>query len=227
MFMYDWTFILLLPALAFAIWAQAKVRGTYQKYSQVRSRANVTGAQAARRILDSQGLADVKVEQVAGELTDHYDPRKRVLRLSEAVYGSPSLAALGIAAHEAGHALQHKFEYAPLKLRSGLVPVAQFGTWLAFPLFFIGFIIPSVNWMMDLGILFFAGAVAFSLVTLPVEYNASSRAIKVLSSGGYLAPDETDGARKVLSAAAWTYVAAATMAILQLLRLILLRGARD
>jgi len=227
MFMFDWTFVLLLPALAFAIWAQSKVRGTYQKYSQVRSRANITGAQAARRILDSQGLTDVKVEQVAGQLTDHYDPRKRVLRLSEAVYGSPSLAALGVAAHETGHALQHKFNYAPLKLRSGLVPVAQFGTWLAFPLFFIGFIIPSVNWMMDLGILFFAGAVAFSLVTLPVEYNASSRAIKVLSSGGYLAPDETDGARKVLSAAAWTYVAAATMAILQLLRLILLRGARD
>jgi len=227
MFMFDWTFVLLLPALAFAIWAQSKVRGTYQKYSQVRSRANITGAQAARRILDSQGLTDVKVEQVAGQLTDHYDPRKRVLRLSEAVYASPSLAALGVAAHETGHALQHKFNYAPLKLRSGLVPVAQFGTWLAFPLFFIGFIIPSVNWMMDLGILFFAGAVAFSLVTLPVEYNASSRAIKVLSSGGYLAPDETDGARKVLSAAAWTYVAAATMAILQLLRLILLRGARD
>jgi Zn-dependent membrane protease YugP len=227
MFMFDWTFVLLLPALAFAIWAQTKVRGTYQKYSQIRSRANITGAQAARRILDSQGLTDVKVEQVAGQLTDHYDPRKRVLRLSEAVYGSPSLAALGVAAHETGHALQHKFDYAPLKLRSGLVPVAQFGTWLAFPLFFIGFIIPSVNWMMDLGILFFAGAVAFSLITLPVEYNASSRAIKVLSSGGYLAPDETDGARKVLSAAAWTYVAAATMAVLQLLRLILLRGSRD
>lgn len=225
--MFDWTFVLLLPALAFAIWAQTKVRGTYKKYSRVKSRASITGAQAARRILDSQGLTDVKVEQVAGKLTDHYDPRKRVLRLSEGVYGSPSLAALGVAAHETGHALQHKFDYAPLKLRSGLVPVAQFGTWLAFPLFFIGFIIPSVNWMMDLGILFFAGAVAFSLVTLPVEYNASARAIKILSSGGYLAPDETDGARKVLSAAAWTYVAAATMAVLQLLRLILLRGARN
>ncbi|MFH1010877.1 MAG: zinc metallopeptidase [bacterium] len=226
-FMFDWTFILLLPALGFAIWAQSKVRGTYRKYSQIRSRASITGAQAARRILDSQGLSDIKVEPVEGELTDHYDPRKRVLRLSQGVYGSPSLAALGVAAHETGHALQHKFEYAPLKLRSGLVPVAQFGSWLAFPLFFIGFIIPSVNWMMDLGILFFAGAVAFSLVTLPVEYNASARAMKVLSSGGYLAPDETDGARKVLDAAAWTYVAAATMAILQLIRLLILRGSRD
>ena len=226
-FMFDWTFILLLPAFGFAIWAQTKVRGTYRKYSRVKSRAHITGAQAARRILDSQGLTDVKVEPVAGELTDHYDPRKRVVRLSEAVYRSPSLAALGVSAHETGHALQHKFQYTPMTVRAGLVPVAQFGSSLAIPLFLIGLFIPAISWMMDLGILFFAGAVLFHLVTLPVEFNASARAIKILSSGGYLAPDETDGARRVLSAAAWTYVAAATMALLQLVRLILLRGSRD
>ncbi|MBM3324816.1 MAG: zinc metallopeptidase [Calditrichaeota bacterium] len=226
-FMFDPTFIILIPALVLAIWAQTKVRSTYQKFSQVRNRANLTGAQVARRILDSQGLSDIKVEPVEGELTDHYDPRKRVVRLSEGVYNSPSLAALGVAAHETGHALQHKFQYAPMTVRAGFVPVAQFGSTLAIPLFLIGLFIPSISWMMDLGILFFAGAVLFHLVTLPVEFNATGRAIKILSGGGYLAPDETDGARRVLSAAAWTYVAAATMALLQLLRLILLRGSRD
>ncbi len=227
LFMFDWTFILLLPALGFAMWAQSKVRGTYRKYSQIRSRANITGAQVARRILDSQGLSGVKVEATKGELTDHYDPRTRVVRLSKGVYGSTSLAALGVAAHETGHALQHKFGYAPLQLRSTLVPVARFGTWLAFPLFFIGFIFTSIHWLMDVGILFFAAAVLFSLVTLPVEYNASARAMKILSSGGYLSPDETTGARKILDAAAWTYVAAATMAVLQLVRLLVLRGSRN
>jgi Zn-dependent membrane protease YugP len=225
--MFDPTFFLLIPALILAIWAQTKVRSTYQKYSQVRSRSNLTGAQVARRILDSQGLSDIKVEPVKGELTDHYDPRKRMVALSEGVYNSPSLAALGVAAHETGHALQHKFQYAPMTVRAGLVPVAQFGSTLAIPLFFIGLLIPSISWMMDLGILFFAGAVLFHLVTLPVEFNATARAVKILSGGGYLAPDETDGARRVLSAAAWTYVAAATMAILQLIRLLLIRGSRD
>lgn len=226
-FMFDWTFILLLPALGFAIWAQSKVRGTYKKYSRIRCGVNITGAKVARRILDSQGLTDVEVVPVKGELSDHYDPRKRVVRLSEGVYGSPSLAALGIAAHETGHALQHKTGYAPLQLRSAIVPVAQFGSWLAFPLFFVGFIFASINWLMDVGILLFAGAVLFSLVTLPVEFNASSRAIRILSDGGYLGPDEVTGARKVLDAAAWTYVAAATMAILQLVRLLVLRDMRD
>ena len=226
-FMFDWTFVLLLPALGFAFWAQSRVRGTYRKYSQIRSRANITGAQVARRILDSQGLSGVKVEATKGELTDHYDPRTRVVRLSEGVYDSMSLAALGVAAHETGHALQHKFGYAPLQLRSTLVPVTRFSTWLAFPLFFIGFIFASIHWLMDVGILLFAAAVLFSLVTLPVEYNASARAMKILSSGGYLSPDETTGARKILDAAAWTYVAAATMAILQLVRLLVLRGSRD
>lgn len=226
-FMFDPTFVLLIPALILAIWAQTKVRSTYQKYSQVRNRANLTGAQVARRILDSQGLSDIKVEAVEGELTDHYDPRKRVVRLSQGVYNSPSLAALGVAAHETGHALQHKFQYAPMSVRAGLVPVAKFGSTLAIPLFFIGLFIPSIGWMMDLGILFFAGAVLFHLVTLPVEFNATARAVKILSGGGYLAPDETNGAQRVLSAAAWTYVAAATMALLQLIRLILIRGSRD
>ena len=226
-FMFDPTFVLLIPALVLAIWAQTKVRSTYQKYSQVRNRANLTGAQVARRILDSQGLSDVKVESIEGELTDHYDPRKRVVRLSQGVYNSPSLAALGVAAHETGHALQHKFQYAPMSVRAGLVPVAQFGSTLAIPLFFIGLFIPSISWMMDLGILFFAGAVLFHLVTLPVEFNATARAVKILTGGGYLAPDETNGAQRVLRAAAWTYVAAATMALLQLIRLILIRGSRD
>jgi len=227
MFFWDPTFIIIIPALILAFYAQSKVRSTYARYSQVRNHSGMTGAQVARRLLDASGLGDVEIEKVEGNLTDHYDPRKRILRLSEGVHSSPSVAAIGIAAHETGHAMQDGQGYMPLKIRATFVPVASLGSTLAFPLFFIGLIIPSFKILMDVGIFFFAGAVLFHLVTLPVELNASGRAIRSLSSGGYLVGDEATGARAVLTAAAWTYVAAATMAITQLLRLLILRNMRD
>ncbi|MCB9366792.1 MAG: zinc metallopeptidase [Calditrichaeota bacterium] len=226
-FMFDWTMILILPAFALAMWAQSKVRGTYREYSQVRSRLGMTGEQVARRILDQNGLQDVPVEPVAGELTDHYHPGERKVRLSEGIHGSTSLAALAVAAHEVGHAIQHKNGYKAMTVRAALVPAANIGSMAAMPLFFIGLLVPSISWMMDLGILFFAGAVLFHMVTLPVEFDASRRAVAILGNGTYLAPDEVKGAKSVLDAAAWTYVAAATMALLQMIRLILLRGSRD
>jgi len=227
MFFWDPTFIMIIPALILAFYAQTKVRSTYAKFSQVRNHRGLTGAQVARHLLDSAGLSDVEVEKVPGELTDHYDPRKKILRLSEGVYGSQSVAAVGIAAHETGHAMQDGKGYMPLKIRATFVPVASLGSTLAFPLFFVGFIFSSFRVLMDVGIIFFAGAVLFHLVTLPVEFNASNRAIKTLADGGYLVGEETRSARAVLNAAAWTYVAAATMAIMQLLRLLILRGSRD
>lgn len=223
---FDSTFVLILPALAMAIWAQYRVKHTFAKYSQVPTRSGLTGAQVAKAILDQNRL-NVDVESVEGSLTDHYDPRDRTLRLSEDVYGSRSIAALGVAAHEAGHAIQHGQQYLPLQIRSNLVPVANFGSTLAMPLFMIGLFLPATSFLMDIGIVLFSFAVVFGLVTLPVEFNASSRAIKVLSRSGYLAPDEIESARKVLNAAAWTYVASATMAVLQLVRLLLLRGQRE
>jgi Zn-dependent membrane protease YugP len=227
LFWLDRTFMLLIPAFFLAIYAQSKVKRTYARYSQVRNHSGLTGEQVARRLLDSSGMGDVEIERIEGNLTDHYDPRKRVLRLSEGVYGSQSVAALGIAAHESGHAMQHSQGYVPIKLRAAVVPVASFGSSMAFPLFFIGLIFSSFKVLMDVGIFFFVGAVLFHLVTLPVELNASGRAIKVLSSGGYLVGDELRGARAVLTAAAWTYVAAATMAVTQLLRMLILRNMRD
>ncbi|MCB1059062.1 MAG: zinc metallopeptidase [Calditrichaeota bacterium] len=226
-FFFDWTMVLILPALGLAMWAQHKVRGTYQQFSEVRSRLGMTGQQVARRILDQNGLQDVEVEPIAGQLTDHYHPNDRKVRLSEGIYGSTSLSALAVAAHEVGHALQHKVGYAPMSLRASLVPAANIGSMAAMPLFFIGLLVPSISWLMDLGILFFAGAVIFHLITLPVEFDASRRAIAILGNGTFLAPDEVQGAKKVLNAAAWTYVAAATMSLLQMLRLIILRGSRD
>jgi Zn-dependent membrane protease YugP len=227
MFFWDPTFILILPALGLAIYAQSKVKSTYRRYSQVRNHRGWTGAQVARRLLDAAALSDVKVEKEEGNLTDHYDPRSRVLRLSEGVHSSQSVAAVGIAAHETGHAMQHAKGYAPLQIRAAFVPVANLGTTLAFPLFLIGFIFTSFNVLMDVGIIFFAGAVLFHLITLPVELNASGRAMRLLSSGGYLVGEELKAAKAVLSAAAWTYIAAATMALTQLLRLLILRGMRD
>ncbi len=227
MFFWDYTFFLLIPPLILALYAQQKVRSTYKQFSTKKAVSRISGADLASRILQASG-AKVKVEKTPGQLSDHYDPRKRVLRLSEGVYGSSSIAALGIAAHETGHALQHQQGYAPLQLRNAIYPIASFGSSLAFPLFFIGFIFsrqgPSV--LMDIGILLFAGAVAFSLLTLPVEFNASNRALVLLREGGYLKADELSQARKVLSAAALTYVAATAMAAMQLLRLLLLRGSR-
>jgi len=187
----------------------------------------MTGADVARRILNMNGLSEVKVEAVAGELSDHYDPRTRTVRLSEGIYSQPSVAALGIAAHEVGHAVQDANHYMPLKLRHSLLMPANLGSTLAFPLFFIGFIFSSFRVLMDIGILFFAGALAFQLITLPVEFNASRRALAALSGSGIMANEEVAGARKVLTAAAWTYVAAAAMALSQLLRLLIMRGSRD
>ncbi|MDD5088410.1 MAG: zinc metallopeptidase [bacterium] len=227
MFFFDWTWILLLPALGFAFWAQNKVRSSYATYSQVRNRSGLTGAQTARRILDSNGLLDVQVEETEGVLSDHYDPKKKVVRLSPDNYRLSSLAALAVAAHETGHAVQHQVGYAPMNVRALLVPAAGFGSKAALPLFLVGFFVPSVHWLMDAAIVFFAGAVLFSLVTLPVEFDASRRAIAILSNGSYLTTDEVPHAKKVLAAAAWTYVAAATVSLIHLLRLIILRQSRD
>ncbi len=225
MFFYDPTFILLIPALLFALYAQSKVNGTFQRYLRVYASSGMTGAEVARRILDSNGLYDVAVERIHGHLTDHYDPRQRVLRLSQAVYGGTSVAALGVAAHEAGHALQHANNYVPLGIRNNLFPVANIGSQMAFPLFFMGLIF---RWdtLMLVGIWFFIAALAFQLVTLPVEFNASRRAIAQLSSGGYITQSEIPHAKKVLDAAALTYIAATAMALSQLLRLLVLRNSR-
>jgi len=229
MFFFDWTFFLIIPPLILAFYAQAKVKGAYKKYSQVFASSRTTGAQVAHQLLQTAGAGDIKIEKQPGELTDHYDPRKRVLRLSHGVHDSSSIAALGIAAHEAGHAIQHRQHYQPMNLRSLIYPVANIGSTLAFPLFFIGFIFskrgPSV--LMDIGIMLFAGAVAFSVVTLPVEFNASKRALALLEERRFLTSDEMAGARKVLGAAALTYVASTAMAAMQLLRMFLMRQSRD
>jgi Zn-dependent membrane protease YugP len=227
-FFFDWTYVLVIPPMILAIWAQMKVRRTFSRYSEIASRTGLTGKQAARQILDANGLMNVQVEAVEGSLTDHYDPRTKVVRLSEPIFQSSSLAALAVAAHESGHAVQDQVGYAAMRLRASVLPAANLGSTLAFPIFFIGLIFPhSVGWLMDAGIVLFTAAVAFHVVTLPVEFDASRRAIRVLASGGYLAPDEVDGARKVLSAAAWTYVAAAAVTVTQLLRMLILRQARD
>lgn len=220
-FFYDSTMFLLIPALILAIWAQMKVRSTYRKFTQVASSRGATGASVAKYILDQNGIYDVDVEPVSGELSDHYDPRKKKVRLSEANYHGKSLAALAIAAHEVGHVIQHYNGYAPLQIRHSILPVTNLASWAAFPLFIIGFFINSPI-MIQLGIAFFAAVVIFHFVTLPVEFNASNRAIKLLEGHGLLMSQEIKGVKSVLNAAALTYVAAATMALLQLIRLILL-----
>lgn len=226
--LFDPTFVLLIPAVVLAIWAQMKVKSSYQKYSQVRSASGLTGAQVARRILNMHGLNNVEVEPVAGELSDHYDPRTRTVRLSEGIYNVNSVAALGIAAHEVGHAVQHANGYTPLKIRHAILGPANIGSTMAFPLFFVGFIFAnSMSWLMTVGIYLFLGALAFQLVTLPVEFNASTRAMSSLRGSGLMAENEVKLAGKVLNAAALTYVAAAAMALMQLIRLLILRGARD
>jgi len=219
-------FILVLPAFLFALYAQFKVKGTFNKYRRTTNRNGVTGAEAARMILDRNGLYDVRIERVHGELTDHYDPRKRVLRLSDAVYSSTSVAAVGVAAHESGHAIQHKVGYGPLVLRSCLVPVAGIGSTIG-PYMAIFGLLFGIRELIDIGIILFTAAVAFYLVTLPVEFNASSRAVKTLETAGILAVDEIVPAKKVLRAAAMTYVASAAVAIANLLRLVLLTRRRD
>ncbi len=229
-FGFDPTFILLLPAMAFALWAQFKVKNTYEKFTEVPSASGVTGRDMARAIMSRNGVSDVNVEAVGGVLSDHYDPGARTVRLSEGNYGGRSIAAIAVAAHEVGHVLQDKQGYLPMRLRSQFVPVANLGSTLAMPMFFIGMLFgaktPFGPFLMDLGILFFAAAVLFHVVTLPVEFDASNRALAQLTESGAVMPQEVAGAKKVLDAAALTYIAAAAMAALQLIRLVLLRNSR-
>lgn len=224
---FDPTMILILIGVILSLAASAKVKSTFARYSRVRSMTGMTGAEAAERLLKSQGIYDVSVRHVAGSLSDHYDPRTKTVNLSDDVYGSSSVAAIGVAAHECGHAIQHAVGYAPLNIRSALVPVANFGSQISWPLIFIGILVGGFGSpIVQIGILLFSAAVLFQLVTLPVEFNASSRAVKLLDSTGILSGDEVDGTRRVLGAAALTYVAAAAGSILQLLRLIILFGGR-
>ncbi len=224
---FDPTYLLVLAGAVLSMLASAKVKSTYARYARVGSRTGMTGADAARRILDSQGIYDVSVQQVAGELTDHYDPSAKVLRLSSSTYGSTSVAALGVAAHECGHAVQHAHSYAPLKFRTALVPAANLGATIAWPLLIFGLLISGRNsFLIQIGILLFSLSVLFQLVTLPVEINASARALKLLEQTGILYRDETGAVKNVLSAAALTYVAAAAASLLQLLRVMILFGGR-
>lgn len=223
---FDWTYILVLIGAILSMIASAKVNSTFNKYQRVRSMTGMTGAEAAQRILHQNGIYDVAVEHISGNLTDHYDPKNKVLRLSDATYSSNSVAAIGVAAHECGHALQHKDEYLPLKIRSAIVPAANFGSRLGIPIILLGVILGSNYMLIQIGIWVFSLAVLFQLVTLPVEFNASGRAVQMVERYGILSGEELRHTRKVLSAAALTYVAAAAASILQLLRLILLFGGR-
>lgn len=231
---FDPTYILVLIGAVLCMLASSFVNNTYKKYAKIRARSGMTGAEAAARILQFAGIHDVKIQQVSGDLTDHYDPRAKVLRLSESVYDSRSVAALGVAAHECGHAVQHQKGYLPLKLRSVLVPVANLGSKLGLPLVILGivlgleFSLPGGGYfsLTEIGIWIFSFAVLFQIVTLPVEFNASGRALKMLNECGIMNSDEIDDCKHVLGAAALTYVAAAAASVLQLLRLILLSGNR-
>ena len=224
----DWTYSLVLIGAIICMIASSNVKSTYKKFAQYRSMTNMTGAQVAERILRSAGLYDVKVGQVRGELSDHYNPATKVVNLSDTVYGSTSVAAIGVAAHECGHAIQHAKGYAPLRFRTWFVPIANFGSKLAWPLILLGLFINSQSsqLIIDAGIFLFSFAVIFQLVTLPVEFNASSRALVLLEQQGILSEQELPYTKKVLSAAALTYVAAAASTILQLLRIIMIFGGR-
>ena len=225
-FFYDWTYILLIPALILSMWAQFRVSSTFSRFSKVRASSGMTATQMAEQLLHAEGVYDVSVERTRGNLTDHYDPKNMVLRLSDSTANSTSVAALGVAAHEAGHVLQHRDGYAPLMLRTAAVPVVNIGSNLSWPLFLVGLIF-SWEPLVYAGIALFALAVLFAIITLPVEFNASKRALAALEANGYLQPgEEMRGAKKVLSAAAMTYVASAFMAIMQLLRLLAIAGVR-
>ena len=219
----DPTYVLIILAFAVSAFFSARMNATFSKYSQVNAASGLTGAQAAQRILQSAGIYDVTIEHVSGKLTDHYDPSHKVLRLSQSVYGSTSIAAIGVAAHECGHAVQDARNYVPLKVRSAIVPVANFGSQLSWPLFPVGLIF-SWKPLVTAGIVLFCGALIFQIVTLPVELNASGRALKMLNTTGILGDAEIKGTRRVLTAAAMTYVAAVIGSLLQLLRLLILSG---
>ncbi|MDD3502547.1 MAG: zinc metallopeptidase [Eubacteriales bacterium] len=222
----SWYFILVLPTILLAMFAQSRVKSTFAKYSGVRAQSGYTGLTAARRILDQNGLRQVNIEGIRGQLTDHFDPRANVLRLSESTYGDNSIAAIGVAAHEAGHAVQHAVGYIPNKIRGALVPVAQIGSSVG-PYMAIFGIFLGLPFLTEIGIVLFAGAFLFYLITLPVEFNASSRAMRLLEDQGILGSEELRGARKVLNAAAMTYVASALTAFASLLRLVLLSRGRN
>lgn len=221
---YDPTYILVLIGAVLSLWASATVKSTYNKYSRVYSYSGLTGAQAAAQILRQAGIYDVRIEHVSGNLTDHYDPKARVLRLSDSVYGSNSVAAIGVAAHECGHAIQDQEDYVPLRFRSAFVPVANLGTQVAFPILLLGVFLGNSHFLIQVGLLCFFFGVLFQLITLPVEFNASGRAVRILRETGMMSDDELSKTKKVLSAAAMTYVAAAAASILSMLRLIILFG---
>ena len=226
MFYFDPTYILVLIGVMLSLAASSKVNSTYSRYARVGARCGMTGAEAARQLLNSQGIYDVTTRRVPGHLSDHYDPRTRTVNLSDSVYGATSIAAIGVAAHECGHAIQDADSYAPLKIRGALVPVANFGATLSWPLIILGLFMGSGSVLIQIGILMFSLSVLFQLVTLPVEFNASSRAVRLLDENGILVGQEVGQTRQVLSAAALTYVAAAAASILQLLRLLILFGNR-
>ena len=223
---FDRTYLLVLIAAIFSMWASARVNSTYSKYAKVRSMQGLTGAEAAQIILYHAGLSNIRVEHVSGNLTDHYDPKSKVLRLSDSNYSSASVAAIGVAAHECGHAIQDAEGYSPLRLRSTLVPAANLGSRLGIPIILLGVLLGSNYTLVQIGIWVFSLAVLFQLVTLPVEFNASNRAMRILGDRGMLGQEELGMCKKVLSAAAMTYVAAAASSIIQLLRLVLLFGRR-
>lgn len=225
---FDPTYLLVILGVALCMLASAKMNATFRRYSGVPSHSGITGREAAERLLKNAGIYDVRVEHVSGNLTDHYDPRNKVLRLSDATYNRTSVAAIGVAAHECGHAIQHARGYVPLQIRGALVPVANFGSTIAWPLIVIGLFMNSgsASLLLNLGILAFSAAVLFQIVTLPVEFNASGRALRILGDTGMLYPDEVRDTRKVLTAAALTYVAGAASAILQLLRILMITDSR-
>lgn len=224
---FDFSMLILIPAIIFSLYAQTKIQATFNKYMRIYTRNGLTGAEAARRVLDRNGLYDIPVEITAGRLSDHYDPVSHTLRLSKDVYYGNTVSAVGVAAHEAGHAIQHRTGYAPLSIRNALVPVANIGSSLSWALLVLGLIL-SYPTLVSIGIYMFCAVVAFQIITLPVEYNASRRAIEQLEGGGMLYGEDLRGARRVLNAAALTYVASAITAIAQLLRLLILsRNRRD
>ncbi len=224
-YFYDATYILVIIGALLGLLAQAKVKGAFARYSKVYSMRGVTAEQVAEMILQQAGIRDVRIEQIGGDLTDHYSPNEKVLRLSETVYGSSSVAAIGVAAHECGHAIQHAEDYLPIQIRSTIVPVVNIGSKLAWPVIFLGLLI-GMTPLANVGIILFSLIVVFQVVTLPVEFNASGRALAILRDSSYLSGDELKGARKVLSAAAMTYVAAMVASVLQLLRLVMIVGRR-
>ena len=226
---FDWTYVVLvLPCVLLSLWASANVNGTFRKYSQQLSSRRITGAEAAARVLSANGVRGVQIMRISGSLTDHFDPRTNVIRLSDDVYGSTSTAAIGVACHEAGHAVQYAVDYAPIKLRAAIIPVTNFGSQLAMPLILIGLLLSyaaSFSYVLVYaGIACFGLSLVFQLVTLPVEFNASRRAMEAIASTGLLTEDEQRGARKTLTAAALTYVAATATALAQLLRLLVIFG---